>query len=118
VMPCSKPKPNTNSGEEFKNIIISSLAFIVADKRAIIYGFVVMSNHVHIIWQVEDGHILSDVQHSFMKYTAQMMLKGLRNHHPEIMEGFRVDAADRKYQIWERNLLSVALWAKMFLNRN
>ena len=104
--------------DKFKDIIISRLAFLAAEKRAIIYGFVVMSNPVHIIWQVEDAYILSDVQHSFMNYTAQMMLKELRNHHPEIMEGFRVDASDRKHLIWERNPLSVALWAKMFLNRN
>ncbi len=71
--------------DKFKDIIISSLQFLVTDKRIIVYGFVIMSNHIHIIWQVEDTYDLSDVQHSFMKYTAQMMLKELRNNHPNVL---------------------------------
>ena len=96
--------------DQFKNIITGSLQLLVTDKRIIVYGFVVMSNHIHIIWQVEDTYDLDDVQLSFMKYTAQMMLKELRNNHPKVLDMFKVKAADRKYQIWERNPLSVSLW--------
>ncbi len=59
-----------------------------------------------------DEHIPTDVQHSFMKYTAQMVLKELRNNHPKVLSLFRVDAKDRKYQVWERNPLSVALYSR------
>ena len=97
---------------KFKDIIINSLQFLVADKRIIVYAFVIMNNHVHMIWQIEDNHIVSDVQHSFLKFTAQMMLKELRNHHPEVLKLFKVNAADRKYQIWERNALSVSLFSR------
>ena len=96
--------------DKFKDIIISSLQFLVTNNRIVVYGFVIMNNHIHIIWQVEDSYDLSDVQHSFMKYTAQMMIKELRNHHPNVLVLFNVKAADRKYQIWERNPLSVSLW--------
>ena len=41
-----------------------------------------------------------------------MMLKELRNHHPAVLAMFKVKAADRKYQIWERNPLPVSLWSK------
>ena len=71
-----------------------------------------MNNHIHLIWQVEDTYEVSDVQHSFMKYTAQMILKELRTHHPAVLAMFTVKAADRKYQVWERNPLSVPLWSK------
>ena len=53
-----------------------------------------------------------------MKYTAQMVLKELRNNHPEVLEHFRVNAKDRKYQVWERNSLSISLWSrKVFLQK-
>lgn len=48
-----------------------------------------------------------------MKYTAQMLIKDLRNNHNEVLERFKVKASDRKYQIWERNALSVALWSQI-----
>ncbi len=47
-----------------------------------------------------------------MKYTAQMMIKDLRNNHPQVLDKFRVKASDRTYQIWERNALSVSLWSQ------
>ncbi len=53
--------------------------------------------------------IQSKVQQSFMKFTAQMMIKDLRNNHPLVLEHFLVEARDRKYQIWERNPLSIEL---------
>ncbi len=71
------------------------------------YGFVIMSNHIHIIWRIRNEHKLAEVQQSFMKLTAQMILKDLRNNYPKVLAHFFVDAKDRKYQIWERNPLSV-----------
>lgn len=82
--------------DKFTDIITSSVAYLVNDKRVIVYAFVVMSNHIHLIWQVEDTYAFTDVQHSFIKYTAQMMLKELRNHHPDVLALFKVKAADRK----------------------
>ena len=71
-----------------------------------------MSNHIHVIWQVQPDFQPKDIQLSFMKYTAQMIIKDLRNNHQEVLEIFKVKASDRKYQIWERNPLSVSLWSQ------
>jgi putative transposase len=95
--------------DKYKEIITNSLAFLVREKRVEVYGFVIMSNHIHIIWRVMNEHKLAEVQQSFMKFTAQMMIKDLRNHHPQVLAHFFVDAKDRKYQIWERNPLSIEL---------
>jgi putative transposase len=35
--------------DAFKDIIISSLQFLVNDGRVIIYGFVIMPNHIHLV---------------------------------------------------------------------
>ncbi|MCX6209916.1 MAG: transposase [Bacteroidetes bacterium] len=97
-------KPN-----KFKDIVTSSLEFLVKEKRVEVFGFVIMSNHLHIIWRVMNEYKLAEVQQSFMKYTAQMMIKELRNNHLKVLEHFFVGAKDRKYQIWERNPLSIEL---------
>ena len=85
------------------------MKFIVQDKRATIFSFVIMPNHIHLIWQAQDGYQPKEIQLSFMKYTAQMIIKDLRNNHIEVLEKFKVKASDRTYQIWERNALSVSL---------
>ncbi len=33
-------------------------------------------------------------------------------NHPQVLKIFEVDAKDRKYQVWQRNPLSIDLWAK------
>lgn len=40
--------------EKMKDIIINSLQFLVNNGRVIIYGFVIMPNHIHLIWQIQD----------------------------------------------------------------
>ena len=95
--------------DNFKDIIINSLEFLVKDNRVEIFGFVIMKNHIHLIWRVTNEHKPIKVQQSFMKYTAQMMIKEMKNNHPKVLEHFKVNAKDRTYQIWERNSLSVEI---------
>ena len=98
--------------EKYKEIIISSLEFLVKEQRIVVYAFCIMSSHIHVIWQVKQGYKPKDIQLAFMKYTAQMIIKDLRNNHKEVLEKCLVKAIDRKYQVWERNALSVALWTQ------
>jgi REP element-mobilizing transposase RayT len=44
-----------------KDIIIESLRSLVKDGRVIVYGFVIMPNHIHLIWQIQDKHIKQKV---------------------------------------------------------
>ncbi len=39
------------SEEKYKSIIISSLQYLVKSNKIKLYGFVIMSNHIHLIWQ-------------------------------------------------------------------
>ncbi len=66
-----------------------------------------MPNHIHLLWKMEEGYRREKVQRDFLKYTAQQIKFDLKQHHPEVLEKFKVSAKDRLYQIWERNALSV-----------
>jgi len=41
--------------DKYKDVIIESRSYIVNDNRVIIYGFVIMPNHIHLIWQMKAG---------------------------------------------------------------
>ena len=77
--------------DQYKDIVISSLEFLVIERRIKVFGFVIMSNHIHVIWQVQPGFKPKDVQLSFMKYTAQMTIKDLRNNHKEVSSVSKID---------------------------
>ena len=85
------------SHNKYKDIIIESMRFLVKNKRVIVYGFVIMDNHIHIIWQLQAGRQKKDVQRDFLKYTAQQIKKELVKDYPEELKAFWVNAKDRKY---------------------
>ena len=93
----------------FKDIITDSLCFLSENKRASIYAFVITSNHFHLIWQILMNHRRDAVQRDFLKFTAQQMLRILKNDSLPILNNVLVNAKDRKYHIWERNPLSVPI---------
>ena len=103
--------------EKYKKIIIESLQYLVIKRRVIINAFVIMDNHIHIIWQINEPHLRKDVQRDFLKYTAQRIKFDLVENHPKVLENFKVNAKDRVYQIWERNPLTVALWSEYALKQ-
>lgn len=98
--------------DKYKEIIIQSLGFLVKEKRIELNAFAIMSNHMHLIWQVQPGHKKENVQRDFLKYTSQTIIRDLEFNHSKVLEVFKVDTKDRKYQVWQRNPLSIDLWTK------
>ncbi|WP_255157728.1 transposase [Siphonobacter sp. BAB-5385] len=57
--------------DKYKQIIIDSLRFLVENNRVIVYGFVIMPNHLHLIWKITPPFSKSEVQRDFLKFTGQ-----------------------------------------------
>jgi putative transposase len=98
--------------DKYKDIILESLKFLVRNQRVKVYGFVIMPNHLHLLWKMEEPHKREDVQRDFLRFTAQQIKFDLVQHHPAVLEKFWVGAKDRQYQFWERNPLSVYCYSK------
>jgi putative transposase len=92
-----------------KDIIINSLQFLVKEKRIILNAFVIMSNHMHLIWQPTFAFTPSDIQASLMKQTAKQLKLALGKNNAPALEDFKVNKYDRNYQIWKRDSLSIEL---------
>lgn len=98
--------------DEYKDIVIKSLLFLKNEGSVVIYGFVIMPNHIHLIWQIQDGFKREMIQNRFLKFTAQQMKFRLMDTKDPMLPQFLVNAKDRQYQLWERNPLSVDLWTQ------
>ena len=64
--------------DRFKDIIIESLDYLTKAERVVIYGFVIMPNHFHLIWQMAGEHQKGDVQRDFLKFTSHQILRILK----------------------------------------
>jgi len=96
--------------DNYKDIIIKSLKFLKEEGSIVIYAFVIMPNHIHLIWQIQDGYKQDNIQMRFLKFTAQQMKFKLLDTNDPKLNQFVVNAKDRNYQFWERNSLSIDLW--------
>lgn len=108
---------NVLAEDSFKDIIIDSLSFLKNEGSIVIYAFVIMPNHLHLIWQIQDGYKREKIQMRFLKYTGQKMKFRLIDTHDIRLEQFKTNASDRDYQFWERNSLSVDLWTPVIFDQ-
>ena len=99
-----------------KNIIINSLKYLVENKRIVLYSFVIMPNHIHLIWEICEGNRLQDVQRDFLKFTSQHFLYDLRKN-SALLDNYISTTKDRKHQIWERRGLSVLIYNQKVLEQ-
>ena len=96
--------------DEFKQIIVDSLLFLKKEGSVVVNAFVIMPNHIHLIWHIQDGYKQDKIQMRFLKYTAQQIKFRLIDTNDTMLNNFFVDATDREYQFWERKPLSIDLW--------
>ena len=113
---CLEWKPVLANNRE-KDIVITSMRFLVEKNRATIFAFVLMNNHMHLIWQMAANHKREDVQRDFLKFTGQQILKNYRNEQSTMLAELLVGAKDRKHQVWERNSLNVPLWSEKVMEQ-
>jgi REP element-mobilizing transposase RayT len=89
--------------DKYKTIITDSLKFLVENKRIRVYAFVIMPNHIHLLWKILEPNLLKDVQRDFLKYTSQMIKTDLEKNHKNVLQMFKSERKDRKYQFWQDN---------------
>ncbi len=101
------------ANDSYKDIVSGSLQFLIKKNELILYGFVIMPNHMHLLLQIpetiQDGR---DIQHSLMSFTAHEFKKKILKENLLTLEDYYVGDADRQYQFWERNPLPVNIFSK------
>ena len=100
-----------------KDIIIDSLEFLVKANRCVVFGLIIMPNHIHLIWRITNEHKREHVQRDFLKFTGQQIRFKLMDRNPSPLSRFEVNLKDRKYQLWQRNSLSVDIYSREVLEQ-
>lgn len=98
--------------DSYKNVIIDSLDYLVKKGKCHIYAFVIMPNHIHLIWRINQHFERSNVQRDFLKFTSQQIKFRLQDMKSPLLDKFEVNLKDRKYQFWKRNALSIDLYSR------
>lgn len=96
--------------ENNKVLITDYLRKLTRDQLITVYAFVIMPNHIHLIWQQNKMNGKETPQGSFLKYTAHEFLKPLKVNNQSYL--YEVNAANKKHEIWQRDSLSVEIYSR------
>ena len=103
------------ANDEFKMTCINSLKFLKDKGLITIYGYVIMPNHIHLLWMMNELNSKESPAGSFAKFTAHQFQKQLRSSNPELLLQYISDKKDRSYQFWKRDPLAIPVTSKQAL---
>ena len=67
----------------YKHIIVDALKYNQANKGLIIYAWCLMSNHLHMVAEADEGHHLSDILRDFKKFTSKAIVNEIQDNPEE-----------------------------------
>lgn len=110
------------SRKNFRDVVLECLNFCIKNKGMILYSYVIMTNHIHLIIQSEDAK-LSDLIRDFKKFTAKTILDKIQTE-PEsrrdwMLERFKLatetHSRNKNYQFWQLSNHAEEIYSEKFM---
>ena len=98
--------------DSYKDVIINSWQYLSDHDKMDVFAFVIMPNHLHAIWRINHLNGKESPHNSFLKYTAHTFQEMLREDSKYQLNSYLVDAANKKYEFWQRDSLAVPLFTR------
>ena len=110
------------SRKTYRDIVVDSFNYCIKNKGMILYGYVIMTNHIHMIMQSEDEK-LSDLVRDFKKFTAKTILDTIQVENESrkewMLERFKkateTHKRNKNFQFWQLNNHPVEVYSDEFL---
>lgn len=103
---------NLLSNNDVKKIITDSLSWLSKENRAYIHGFVVMPNHIHLLWTIDNKYNVNQVENTLLKFTGHEFKKYLVAQNSELLGNYISTQNDRSYHFWERRARTIEIKSK------
>lgn len=104
---------------EYRNIIVDSLAFCQQEKGLEIFAWCIMTNHVHLIIRAKEGYKLENILRDFKKFTSKSLLKAIAVNPEEsrkewLLEKFKMVKGNC---FWGTDNHPIELWSNEVINQ-
>ena len=104
---------------QYFKIIIDSLRYCRENKGLLLYEFVIMANHIHLIARAKEENKLSQIISDFKKHTTREILKELekdnRRYILNLIKNSFAKKKDYQNQIWQRENYPEVITSEKFL---
>ncbi|MCK5028258.1 MAG: transposase [Bacteroidales bacterium] len=106
-----------------KLLIIDSLKYCQNNKGLIVFGYCLMSNHLHMICKADDGYDLSNILRDFKTFTSKSIIMKI-NEEPESRREWMLEyfsnacrhlKKEQKYKVWQDGNQAKEIYSNKFL---
>lgn len=96
----------------YKDLLLDTLRYCIKEKGLVIYSYIIMSNHVHMIISRTGTPSLSDIMRDLKKYSSRRILQEINKHPHESRKDWMLplfakagnDNSNNKiYQFWQQD---------------
>ena len=105
---------NLLASDDNKYILLDSLLFLTKAGQGVIYAFVILDNHIHVLFEVIPPFTKSKLLYAFFSHTSKELLRAISE---DDKQNFRVHRSNKKLQIWKPNSLCVEIITQKFLRQ-
>ena len=103
---------------EYKNVIIQSSQYLTDAGKIDVFTFIIMPNHIHLIWRNNEPNGKELPQGSLLKYMAHIFKEMLKAEGGRKLAAYKVDADNKQYKFWQRDSLAIPLFTKKVATQN
>lgn len=99
------------SDNRYKDVIVQSLNHLSLENKIDVFAFVIMPNHIHLIFRTNELNGKETAQSSFLKFTAHQFKRMLLKDNPNLLINYEVKAPNKNYEFWKRDSLAIELYS-------
>jgi putative transposase len=96
----------------YKETILDCWRELVNRNKITVYGFVIMPNHLHLLWEMMELNGKEMPYASFNKFTSHQFLESLRTKNTPGLSIYIENDKERKHRFWQRDPLAVCMDSK------
>ncbi len=105
---------------EYKNIVVDSLTYCQKKKGMEIFAWVIMTNHIHLVFRITNEGKPEQVLGDFKRFTSKKIVEAIQENSSEsrrewMLEQFKNAAQNSsnvsQYQFWRHDNRPIELWS-------
>jgi putative transposase len=113
---------NIFTKKEYFHVLRDSLRFCIQNKGLLVYEYVFMTNHIHmIIGAREDGDSIDEIVWNFKKFTTHEFKKLIendnRNYVGRLLKRSYFKRTDVELQVWQKEHYAETIFSEKFRNQ-
>ena len=102
--------------EKYRQIILDSLKYCRDFKGLLMFGIVIMLNHLHFVVSCKEGSNLSDIMRDFKRHTSKSMADSLENDNERLFlyvfrKAGEKEGKGSRYKVWQDEFHPEAIYS-------